>query len=216
MVLVFYSVLDDKLTASRRDRWLAELPEEKRSVLRRIQQPETQQLSLLGYQLVKRACLTLGVEACRLDQLVFAPGQKPVFPHGVYFSLSHSQRLVACAVGRDAPLGLDTEYVRPIDGSRLRNTLSETERMAIENDPSQFFDVWTSKEAVIKAHGHAGIHQMKEVCLEPGPERNTARFDNRKWFLTRLQLQPGYVTHLATTQPAPKVRQHPVLSTELY
>lgn len=90
------------------------------------------------------------------------------------FSPTHTQGLVALAVGDCGPIGLDAEAPRDRDISRLARaaerwfTPAESRRVteAIQNRPQEaeevFLRVWTAKEALVKRSG-AGLAGMRQA-----------------------------------------------------
>ena len=76
---------------------------------------------------------------------------------GVHFSLSHSQDRALLAVSDGPEIGADLEMMRAVDHLDLaRRYFHPDEVGAIERhrDPRQaFFQIWTLKEAVVKAIG---------------------------------------------------------------
>jgi len=76
------------------------------------------------------------------------------------FNLSNAATLVACAVTRDADIGIDVERVdRETDTAALaQHYFARAERDALAALPAQdrrrrFFELWTLKEAYLKATG---------------------------------------------------------------
>jgi 4'-phosphopantetheinyl transferase len=76
------------------------------------------------------------------------------------FSLSHTHGMVACAVTRDADVGVDVECVdRDMDTAGIAARFFAPAEAAhlMQLDPvgrrNQFFDLWTLKEALAKALG---------------------------------------------------------------
>lgn len=81
------------------------------------------------------------------------------------FSLSHTRGLVACAIGRAAAIGVDVERTdRKVSRADLgRAVFSDDEAAAIErlapgDRPARLFELWTLKEAFVKATGR-GLSQ---------------------------------------------------------
>ena len=76
------------------------------------------------------------------------------------FNLSHSSKMVACAVSRSHAIGLDIEYIK-----RKNDVLAIADRyfskpelnalfsLPVDQQQDRFFDYWTLKEAYIKADG---------------------------------------------------------------
>ncbi len=94
---------------------------------------------------------------------------------GASFSLSHTRGMVACAVTRDADVGVDVEGtdrdVRAGDISARFFASSETAalaRLAPELRTRRFFDLWTLKEALIKATGLGLAHSMDRFVFDVG------------------------------------------------
>ena len=78
-------------------------------------------------------------------------------PH-IYFSLSHSGNFVALAIS-DREVGIDIEKLRPARENLVKRVCSQKEIDAIsvsENPHVKFTEIWTKKEAYLKALG-AGI-----------------------------------------------------------
>jgi 4'-phosphopantetheinyl transferase len=95
------------------------------------------------------------------------------------FNLSHTDRLAACAVATDLDVGVDVE-----SASRLRHPLEIAERYfdsretrelrALTRDErtDRFLDLWTLKEAYVKARGEGlsiGLDRMRFILEEAGP-----------------------------------------------
>jgi 4'-phosphopantetheinyl transferase len=76
------------------------------------------------------------------------------------FNVTHTKGLVACAIGRDLSLGIDAESVdRRLDITQIAKTILSAQEFADLEccsetvRRSRFFELWTLKEAYIKARG---------------------------------------------------------------
>ncbi|MBF0589352.1 MAG: 4'-phosphopantetheinyl transferase superfamily protein [Magnetococcales bacterium] len=86
---------------------------------------------------------------------------KPYLAGGPAFNMSHSGAGVLMAVGPADPIGIDVERPRPMadrDGV-VDRFFSEQEQRAYDATPVEdrhvaFFNIWTRKEAYLKAFGH--------------------------------------------------------------
>jgi 4'-phosphopantetheinyl transferase len=97
-----------------------------------------------------------------------SPGGKPHVdaPHAPSFNLSHTHGVVACAVAFDLPLGVDVERIdRRMSAAAIdavaRRCFSHGEVRALGRAvraDARFCELWTLKEAFIKATG-AGLSQ---------------------------------------------------------
>ena len=86
----------------------------------------------------------------------------------LYFSLSHTRGLAACAIGVDLELGLDVEDTTrgaPVEVANrwfAPEELAELNALAPAEQSDRFFVYWTLKEAYIKAVDKTGILQHFE------------------------------------------------------
>ena len=113
----------------------------------------------------------------------------PMAELGIDFNLSHTQDRAACVVTRGVPCGIDIELIRPIpnalDIARRHfapEEFRDLEHLAEEPLQRRFFELWTEKEAWIKAHGRGLSLPVNRVVADiPGvmlqcfrPTRNHA------------------------------------------
>lgn len=95
---------------------------------------------------------------------------KPHLPnnHQLTFNLSHSHELALLAIGCHQPLGIDVEYFskRPFMGiAEQLFSPKEIEDLTQTNPPLMplaFFNIWSQKEALIKACGLGLAYPTKE------------------------------------------------------
>lgn len=139
-----------------------------------VRRPE----SLVWRLLLKQALCDLATAddaAAMLARVRTTASGKP-YAEGARFDFSptHTQGLVALAIGDCGPIGLDAEAPRGRDTSRLARaadrwfTPAENHRVrnAIQNRPQKaeevFLRVWTAKEALVKRTG-AGLAGMRRA-----------------------------------------------------
>ena len=86
-------------------------------------------------------------------------GKPYVENDGVYFSVTHTPGLVACAIA-DCEVGIDCEYVKERSSEEMKKfasrffTRNEIDFLAQEGySPLSFYKVWTGKEATLKKLG---------------------------------------------------------------
>ena len=77
-----------------------------------------------------------------------------------HFSLSHSAGVVACAISPVHAIGIDVEAINgAVDVSRIATRYFTPDeatsllRWPVEDRPQRFFELWTLKEALLKAAG---------------------------------------------------------------
>jgi 4'-phosphopantetheinyl transferase len=135
-----------------------------------------------------------------------APGSAPL-----HFNLAHSEDLAAFAITSAGPVGVDVEQVRQLkDMDHLVArffSARENERfqqLAAINKPSAFFNLWTRKEALLKATGAGiagGLNNVEVSFLEGEPARLLSIADDPSkaagWFLHNLEAAAGFAGAVA-------------------
>lgn len=149
-------------------------------------------------------------------QIVYGHHGKPALanmPSGgpLHFNLAHSDDLAVFAISRISGIGIDVERLRPLNDAEsiAERFFSARETKVLKTLPSSqketgFFNLWTRKEAWLKATGE-GIGELLsqvEVSLKPGePARLLSLFDDphaaSKWTLREIVPAPGYLGALA-------------------
>lgn len=146
-------------------RYLALLDPEERRRHRRLRGEPARREFLVAHALARLALSRYAAVAPR--EWIFATGEhgRPEIsgPEGappLRFNLSHTRGLVACAVTREAQIGVDVE-----SGARRGRLLKVAERffgeselralraLAPEQQKRRFLEYWTLKEAYLKARG---------------------------------------------------------------
>ena len=91
------------------------------------------------------------------------------------FSLSHTRGMVACAVTSGAEVGVDVECVdRDLDGeeiaARFFAPVEAAQLMDVKGDArrDRFFDLWTLKEALVKALGRGMAVSLSSLAFTVG------------------------------------------------
>jgi 4'-phosphopantetheinyl transferase len=141
-----------------------------------------------------------------------APGEFAPRPGGaLHFNLAHSEEVGVLAVTQTGPVGADVEQVRRLPEFKelvgqffsVREA-AEFARLPWEQQPSAFFNLWTRKEAVLKAMGEGIAHSLDrvEVSFLPGePARvlslPAGQWAGCEWSLVELAIAPAYAAALA-------------------
>ncbi len=138
--------------------------------------------SLCGLYLLKTGLEKLDLPRNAWSSIRFESQRKPIADYPVDFSISHTNKLILCAISLSTKVGADAEYLEPENGRKQhRNKLQ-----AIRD--------WTCKEAVIKAHGQSSAVDINRVQLA----HNRGRFKGNLWYIHAINLHPDYILHLAT------------------
>ncbi|MGQ3889346.1 4'-phosphopantetheinyl transferase family protein [Legionella sp. CNM-1927-20] len=114
------------------------------------------------------------------------------------FNISHSQDLALLAVGQQFPLGIDLEFfsARPYKGiAKNLFSLKEQEELATLPSylqPLAFFNIWSQKEALIKACGMGLSYPTEQVSVNAIPCSQKMIFDPlHQRFLTLVSFMPA-------------------------
>ena len=127
------------------------------------------------------------------------------------FNLSHSQGLALYGVARYRRIGVDLEYLRPMEEVEqlVKRFYSAREFAAIsplspQEREKAFFRGWTAKEAYLKATGSGlggGLDRV-EVSLVAGTPLQLLSLEGNteaasRWHLSDLPLHPDYIATVA-------------------
>lgn len=166
--------------------------------LQRDRSPRASLESLLGRALLLDCARAAGRHPPGPGDLVATAGGKPRWHGGPDFSISHAGGHVACALAAgEGCVGLDIEPCDAVSREDLRLAASAAELGLFDAAGLRPADLWTSKEAVIKAAG-ATIAAIDRVAATPAG----ARLDGVDYQLRRVTLAPGLACTLATRTPA--------------
>ena len=165
------------LTTDDLDRALAMLSDDERERHRRFRFPEDARDYAAAHALLRASLSALAGRPSSWRFVRDARG-KPALAGGCgplpSFSLTHTSGMVACAVAPPGvAVGVDVECVdRDVDPERLASRFfapSEFAALAPLDDRARrerFFDLWTLKEAVVKALGLAVPASLPSVAFE--------------------------------------------------
>jgi 4'-phosphopantetheinyl transferase len=149
-------------------------------------------------------------------RFVYSENGKPVLAGefanaGIHFNLAHTGELALLAVTRIGAVGVDVESVRPVNNvnelvarffSPRENALFQ--KVPDENKPAAFFNLWTRKEALLKATGEGITRSLSlvEVSFLPGePARLIAISGDTvkaaRWSLREMTPATGYTAAVA-------------------
>jgi 4'-phosphopantetheinyl transferase len=141
------------------------------------------------------------------------------------FNWSHSGAHALIAVARGIAPGIDLERRRPrpraLPIARRFFDSDEAESLAAlpeEARAAAFLELWTAKEAVLKAHGHGISYGLQRLRVLGTPERlRLLHFDGEDtaaWQLQRLAVAPDLIAALAWRGPPRTVEIRALASAE--
>jgi 4'-phosphopantetheinyl transferase len=158
-------------------------------------------------------------------ELIFEEGPqgKPALAGAteLQFNMAHSEDLALIGIGRRFQLGVDLERVRPLpDAAELvarffcKRESEVFQRLSEPEKPGAFFNLWTRKEAWLKATGEGIAHLLGrvEVSFVPGEPARLLELppgyaEGSAWSLYDIGVRPGFSAALAVAaeQVAPEL-----------
>jgi 4'-phosphopantetheinyl transferase len=155
---------------------------------------------LLARLIIRKALLEDG-KVGLIDKFSRDKNNKPFIAGWQHFSITHSNGLVAVAFHSRSLIGIDTEFVRAIKIDEMSIALCNEEIDFLKrsiNPIVSFFEIWTKKEAVVKATGD-GIFNIKELnCAS-----EVIQFRDAFWHLTEVFMIPNYISFVACSTIEP-------------
>lgn len=172
--------------------------------LHHIRPPQQARLFLLGRYLLRQL---LGDALSQPPQSIAirinARGKPQLLQPDWHFNISHSGSTLALAISNQAPVGIDVEG-RQLSSTQIHRlarryfSTAEQDWLSRHNSADAFLQLWTIKEAVLKAHGGGIANNLSAVCWQP--DDNQAHFDNASYRLYQYQYQHSRLT-LAISSP---------------
>ena len=187
---------------------LALLPTPLQQKVVRFRLWQDQHASLLGKLLLRIALKNTG-RPTDLDRLHYSTENKPFFPDGPVFNLSHSGNRVLCLLGDRRALGIDIESLSPISFEDFQPQFTKNEWAVIQSAPTPlnaFYRFWTAKESILKADGRGLGIPLQSLDLS---KSMTPTLDGVTWSVHELPLFDNYACHYAIElqrepQPGPE------------
>lgn len=180
---VYYAWVAEALDASEHERLSALLSDEERARHARFHFEHDRHSYVMAHALTRSVLGSITGVAPRGLRFEVGPHGRPElsWPErqpALRFNLSHTRGMVACAVALAQDIGVDVEQVeRRLDVHALaRSVFSEEERADLEALPPEaqrgrFFELWTLKEAYIKAVGQGLALPLRSISLQLAPGR---------------------------------------------
>ena len=173
----------DALDAAAIDAAVSVLSDEERARYRRFHFPRDARDYAAAHALLRHTLSGLGSRAPDCWRFDAPANGKPFLVHEdafhAEFSLSHTHGMVACAViaEADAAIGVDVECIdRDVDAADIAARFFapvEAAHLAQLDDEARrdrFFDLWTLKEALVKALGVGLAMSLRSLAFTIGPD----------------------------------------------
>lgn len=197
-VKILYTHFTSQDTAAILDQWLSFLPKSLQNINHKFANKEDKVRNILGKLLLKEGLKILDNQSASIENIKFTAFQKPYISDHIDFSISHSGNYVFCAIAENIKLGIDIEEIKPVDFNDFKHSMNKSEWFKIYNSPDplqEFFNLWTLKEAVIKADGKGFFADFETIIIK----NNIVHIENNIWFYEKINFDKNYSGHLVTS-----------------
>lgn len=183
-------------------RWLlSELPQDQANLIARRKLESDQKFKLAGRYMVKKFHLEKN-RWTGWEQWQVKTGGKPFVENGYKFNITHSGNYVIVAFSQQE-VGVDLEEIASVDANALADYFHSDEQQFIQHSTNKklaFFQVWTRKEAYLKAIGIGVMNGLNnENCLK----RRIGQ--QAEWGITEQPLFNGYQLAICSPYSQPEI-----------
>ena len=198
MTKVYFAINDHEWSADTLHQMLLPLPADIRNKILAYKSWKERQARIIGKQMLLKLLKDFDLDLTLAD-MHYSPANKPYFNTDFHFSTAHSADMVICTAGI-APLGIDIEFISPIDIHDYRQYLTDYEWQYIQNATDKlnaFYEIWTKKEALIKALGKGLDLELNTLDVN---NANTIH-DSMSFTFLPIKLKGPYLAHIASSLP---------------
>lgn len=177
----------------------------------RFHQPADRTRFVLGRSMVRRLTAHFSGQLPEQTAIRLTPTGKPewVNDDGWHINLAHSGNWVLMALAT-TPVGIDVEQIRPNFDFQalLGSTLDKNEHLFIKNHakPRQaFYDLWTRKEALLKATGRGVNDHLSQLPVLTGTHTiaNETIGSTGHWTVATVDVDEQHTAAVAWAGPLP-------------
>jgi 4'-phosphopantetheinyl transferase len=185
---IFFSSLPNDFNG---DLYLSKLPLFLQDKIHKIKDLKTKKMAIFNKVFLQQ------ILNDNLEKLKYTEFGRPYLENYLNFNISHSNQIVICAISKYGRIGIDVEELKEINFQGLsKRYFHKNEQQLIDNQ-RKFFEIWTRKEAILKAHGCGLRVELKQLDTT----RNPVELDQNYWlYLIDLPFKNS-VCHLATSFP---------------
>ena len=200
MIQVLYTSFQSRLRYEVYSFYLRSLPDHLRSKMFRYKRWQDAQAFFLGKVLLIECLSRFGLGTECLKNLEYGKNDRPFLPGGIDFNISHSGSYVICCASDRYRVGIDIEEMEPICIQDFKEQFTNLEMQGILESPTPhqtFFDLWTKKEAIVKADGRGLAFPLDNIVFE---NEDHAQVEGVDWYLKRIEIDNGLSACLATNR----------------
>lgn len=109
----------------------------------------------------------------------------------IFFNISHSKGAVVFATSKDAEIGVDVEISRQIENDFTRFVCNSYELEAV-NKGTNIFEIWTSKESLLKCVGIGIKARLNEV--NSLPINGLKKYNHLSYYSKLIKIENCYIS----------------------
>ena len=203
MIKIYYSTVLKPLSAPKLACYLAQIPVTQQKKFSTYARWQDSHANLFGKLLLQYGLSRAGLANCSLEDVKCSTHGRPYLDDAIDFNISHSGQVVVCVLSDEYRVGIDIEEIKPIELNDFTGQWTPQELQSIMssvNPYEAFYQLWTKKEALLKAWGIglsiplAHIHMAENYGILKGTQ----------WFVQAIEVAKNYQVHLVTDK---EVRQ---------
>ncbi len=120
----------------------------------------------------------------------YSTTKKPLLTSPFSFNISHSGEWLLIGITHNADIGVDIECHKKVDSLAIsKRFFSPAEQLYLlgneEENTKRFFEIWTAKEAYIKALSTGIFHFLPSFCT-----REKSWENSDKWLISHIESPP--------------------------
>lgn len=188
----------DKLSNNERKRLLKTLNHFEQEKVKSFKRELDADISLLSRFLLRHLLAPMINRQASAIEFLYNDYNRP-YLKGIDFNLSHSGNRIIIAINPTGRIGVDIEKIRKVEPSLAEICFTEEEKKYIfksdDLNLNSFFQLWTLKEAFIKADGKGMSYPLLDFYfkLDEKIEINFKNNINKSdWIFNTFEIDPDY------------------------
>jgi 4'-phosphopantetheinyl transferase len=203
MIKIYFCKIKKGLTDHQLEKHSQTLPLEIRERIAAYSDPAERQMRTISKLMLAQLISDFGLSHLLTD-IKYTPSNKPYIAETFDFSIAHSVDMVVCAAATDCELGVDIEVIKPLDIIEYEDYLTMHEWAYIngaEEPKEAFYEIWTKKEAALKASGIGLDTDLNKVDVSD----QKVTLLGKDYHIQPIKVSVHTIAHIATSLPNPKI-----------
>lgn len=196
-MLILYSKISEHLHENIIKQYLNYFDKDFQNKILNYRRWQDAQLSLLGRVLLLNFFEENGISSNEINNIHYNKFGKPFLKgNSSFFNISHSGDIAVCAISDKSEIGIDIEVISNIEIDDFKPQFTENEWNKIissNNKKETFFEYWTQKEAVIKAHGDGLTLPLNTFDIVD----NITHINGEKYYLKEIKIDKQYRCYIS-------------------